>query len=212
MRAALALQTINGDSGVTVRQERARNRQPGGDLPLGLAPPPDDREDEDEEQEEMETENLEGAGDSDDEDDDEDALQKGQGTATSPPAEVDTMSQGETASTMTGQFYSESFARRLLKPSGAMYESQIQRFVVHEVFRDMKFTQGDDEEEMGLTQLAIDEKYVVLDDARIPNSAFVAEFYPSISKYVTLLRTRSQNNARKKFQSKCGPRCFYPQT
>ena len=77
----------------------------------------------------------------------------------------------------------------------------------------MKFTQGDDEKEMGLTQLTIDKKCVVLeDDTRIPNSAFVAEFYPSISKYVTLLRTRSQNNARKKFQSKCGPRCFYPQT
>lgn len=82
------------------------------------------------------------------------------------------------------------------------YEDMLMRFVIHEVFKDMKFTQGDDEEEMGLTQLAIDEKYVVIDDAKIPESAFVAEFYPCISKNITALRTRSQNNARKKFLRK----------
>ena len=119
-----------------------------------------------------------------------------------PPKEVDAASHADTASTMTGAFYSEAFARQILKTSCVMYQQMIHRYVVHEVFKDMKFTLGDDAEEMGLAELAIEEEYVKIDDAKISNSAFVNEFYPCISKEVTLLRTRSQNNARKKFQRK----------
>ena len=138
------------------------------------------------------------AGDSDDEEEEE---LKGmmRERQSSPPEEVDALLEGETASTMTGQFYSESFARRLLKTNAVSYKEMLNRFVVHEVFRDMKFTQGDNDEEMGLAQLSIDEKYVVINDPRISHSAFVAEFFPCISKFVTGLRRRPHNNARMKF-------------
>ena len=59
--------------------------------------------------------------------------------AVPPPMEVDAGSQADTASTMTGAFYSEAFARRILKTSSAMYQHMIHRYVVHEVFKDMKF-------------------------------------------------------------------------
>ena len=153
---------------------------------------------------------------SDDEDDEEhedfhDAREERQETPSSKPAnsdtslpdEVEAESRADTASTMTGQYYSEAFARRLLKASAVMYENMVMRYVVCEVFKDLKFTQGDDDEEMGLAELAIDEEYVKIEDSKIPTSAFVNEFYPCISKFVTKLRTRSQNNARKKFMRKC---------
>ena len=172
-------------------------------MPLGLTPQHEDEGEEDDETEDDPLQEEDNA-DEDEEDGVEDALQD---KPAPPPAEVETSSQADTASTMTGQFYSESFARRLLKPSAAKYEAMVMRFVVHEVFRDMKFTQGDDEEEMGLAQLSIDEKYVVIDDAKIPDSAFVSELYPCIAKNVTVLRTRSITNARKKFQRKSPLQC-----
>ena len=208
VRAAEALTNIN-DSGVTTRAPRRPvppvNPRGSGNLPLGLAPSqgneseddglPEEEEEEEEEEVGMDTA-ANGDGDDGEEGELEGTMREGQ---SSPPEEVDALSEGETASTMTGQFYSESFARRLLKTNAVSYEEMLSRFVVHEVFKDMKFTQGDDDEEMGLVQLSIDEKYVVIDDPRISHSAFVAEFFPCISKFVTGLRTRSHNNARKKF-------------
>ena len=66
----------------------------------------------------------------------------------------------------------------------------------------MKFTEGNDEVEMGLCQLAIDEGYVTLSKS-ISHASFVKKYYTKIAKGCTLLRQRAHDSAKKKFKSKC---------
>ena len=92
----------------SVPSTNTRGSPPPGNESKDDGPPEDDEEEEDEG---MDTG---AAGDSDNEEEGEPEGTMGE-RQSSPPEEVDALSEGETASTMTGQFYSESFARRLLK-------------------------------------------------------------------------------------------------
>ena len=76
------------------------------------------------------------------------------------------------------------------------------KYVTREIFKDMKFTAGDEELERELIQLAINDRSVVIGDSRIPHEAIVEEYYRDIPKSITLLRTRTINLARKKFMRK----------
>jgi hypothetical protein len=108
--------------------------------------------------------------------------------------------EAETASAVTfNRYYSEAHARRLLKADVVDNERMLMTYVVHVVFKDMKFTLGDEEEEMALCQMGIGEKYITIKDPKIHESAFVSEYYSLISKNVTHLRTRAISAARKKF-------------
>ena len=108
--------------------------------------------------------------------------------------------ESETASAVTfKQYYSEAHARRLLKADVVKNERMLMSFVVHEVFKDMKFTFGDEDEEMELCQISIRDKYVTIKDPKISESAFVSEYWTGISRNVTHLRTRAISAARKKF-------------
>ena len=65
----------------------------------------------------------------------------------------------------------------------------ILKFVVHEVFKDLKFTEGDENQEMELCRIAFDDGYVTVPDQRILESAFISKYYQSIAKNVTLCQT-----------------------
>ena len=118
--------------------------------------------------------------------------------------DVIVVGEAETASAVTfSRYYSEAHARRLLKADVVDNERMLMTYVVHVVFKDMKFTLGDEEEEMALCQMGIGEKYITIKDPKIPESAFVSEYYSLISKNVTHLRTRAISAARKKFIRKC---------
>ena len=85
----------------------------------------------------------------------------------------------DTASELTACF-TEAHARRILKMDAVKNESMILKFVVHEVFKDLKFTEGDEDQEMELCRIAFDDGYVTVPDQRILESAFISEYYSTI--------------------------------
>ena len=129
--------------------------------------------------------------DDDDDDDDDESLEQQDGDQTLPPEAPN-----------DGHFYSADFGRKLLKVSALKNTTMVFNFVVNEVFKDLKFTEGDDDQEMELVRLAYEDGYVKIGDPKVTLDSFVTEYYTHIAKSVTLLRQRSVNAARKKFQSK----------
>ena len=98
--------------------------------------------------------------------------------------------------------YSINYARSILRVNNLANSNQVFKYVTREIFKDMKFTAGDEELERELIQLAINDRSVVIGDSRIPHEAIVEEYYREIPKSITLLRTRTINLARKKFMRK----------
>ena len=101
-----------------------------------------------------------------------------------------------------GDNYSVNYARSILRVNHLANSNQVFQYVTREIFKDMKFTAGDDDLERELIQLAINERYVVIGDSNIPHEAIVEEYYKEIPKSITVLRTRTINLARKKFMRK----------
>ena len=144
--------------------------------------------------------------DEDDDDEDDDSVEEGGGNDAAPVAaagkNLEAPENHEAASASADYSYSDGLARKMMKVTALRNNSMILNFVVNEVFKDMKFTDGDDDVEMQLVKLAIDDGYVKIDDPKIKEDAFITEYYHQISKCVTLLRQRAVNAARKKFQGK----------
>ena len=98
--------------------------------------------------------------------------------------------------------YTMDHARNILKLSAMQYEEKIFKCVSTDVFPDMKFPNGSDDVERNVILLAIASGEVAILDKKITEDAFVEEFFPQVSKALTVLRQRTVNSARGKFRRK----------
>ena len=98
--------------------------------------------------------------------------------------------------------YSVKHARSILRVNSVGNSNMVFQYVAKTVFPDMKFTEGDEELERELLEIALLESSVVIGDSRIPEAAFTQEYYPVVSKSVTKLRERTICSIRNKFLSK----------
>jgi hypothetical protein len=118
---------------------------------------------------------------------------------TVPPGVLVPESQSEAGSSITtASLYSQSYARRILQRNAVQMEKMVHNYVVHEVFKDMKFTFGDEESEIRMLLYAIKQGHVVVSDKRIAKRV-VAEFFCEIGKSMTALQTNATQAARKKY-------------
>ena len=113
--------------------------------------------------------------------------------------ELTSLSDKVAAVKQKNKYYTDSFARTLLKRDTIRIEREISAFVAHEIFPDIKFTVGDDDYEKELLEYAVKSGYVKLGDPRIRMGTFTDEFRPEIGKSVSALRTNAQNQVRKKY-------------
>ena len=85
----------------------------------------------------------------------------------------------------------------MLRVNGAVHGDMLLRFVVHKVFTDMKFSDGEAETEMALCQMALKEGYVRLNDPLIPHGTFVSKYHTKIATNITLLQQRCHDSTKK---------------
>ena len=98
--------------------------------------------------------------------------------------------------------YSVKHARSILRVNSVGNSNMVFQYVAKTVFPDMKFTEGDEELERELLEIALIESSVVIGDSRIPEAAFTQEYYPVVSKSITKLRERTICSIRNKFLRK----------
>lgn len=119
---------------------------------------------------------------------------------TVPPGFLVPESRSEAGSSITtASLYSQSYARRILQRNAVQVEKMVQNYVVHEVFKDMKFTFGNEECEIRMLLYAIKQGHIVVSDKRIAKRVVAEEFFGEIGKTMTALRTNATQAARKKY-------------
>ena len=98
--------------------------------------------------------------------------------------------------------YSVKHSRSILRVNSVGNSNMVFQYVTKTVFPDMKFTEGDEELERELLEIALLESSVVIGDSRIPEAAFTQEYYPVVSKSITKLREQTICSIRNKFLRK----------